>query len=87
MRDATSIDNDFVSNSRKLPWLNPESAVILHKLFQRQTQSIQASEATIRDADVALEVSERARHQVLLQSGNAMLVQATIGSLQVLFLL
>ena len=54
---------------------------------EAEIESIQTAEATIRDADVALEVSELSRHQVLLQSGNAMLVQANIGSLQVLSLL
>lgn len=54
---------------------------------EAELESIQASEATIRDADVALEVSELSRYQILLQSGNAMLVQANVGALQALSLL
>jgi len=52
-----------------------------------EIESIQASEATIRDADVALEVSEYSRSQILLQSGNAMLSQANVNAVSALSLL
>ena len=47
---------------------------------ENEIESIQASEATLRDADIAAEVSEFSRGQILLQSSNAMLVQANVGS-------
>jgi len=54
---------------------------------ENEIESIQASEATIRDADVALEVSEFSRSQILLQSGNAMLSQANVNAVSALSLL
>ena len=50
-------------------------------------ESIQASEASIRDADIAVEVTELSRGQILLQSSNAMLVQANASSVAALSLL
>jgi flagellin len=54
---------------------------------ENEIESIQASEATLRDADIAAEVSEFSRGQILLQSSNAMLVQANVGSVLALSLL
>ena len=54
---------------------------------ENEIESIQASEATIRDADVALEVSEFSRGQILLQSSNAMLSQANVNAVSALSLL
>ena len=54
---------------------------------ENEIESIQASEATIRDADVAAEVTEFSRSQIMLEAGNAMLVQANVGSVQALALL
>ena len=54
---------------------------------ENEIDSIQASEATLRDADIAAEVSEFSRGQILLQSSNAMLVQANVGSVLALSLL
>jgi flagellin len=54
---------------------------------ENEIENIQASEASIRDADIALEVTEFSRSQILLQSSNAMLVQANVGSVQALSLL
>jgi len=45
-----------------------------------------ASEATIRDADLALEVSSFTRSQLLVQTSNAMLVQANVSSMTALSL-
>ena len=53
---------------------------------ENEIESIQASESSIRDADIALEVSEFSRSQILLQSSNAMLVQANVSSIQALSL-
>ena len=53
---------------------------------ENEIESIQASESSIRDADIALEVSEFSRSQILLQSSNAMLVQANVSSVQALSL-
>tara|TARA_B110000196_G_scaffold13711_1_gene11005 strand:+ start:334 stop:627 length:294 start_codon:yes stop_codon:yes gene_type:complete len=47
---------------------------------ENEIESIQASEASIRDADIAVEVTELSRGQILLQSSNAMLVQANASS-------
>ena len=52
-----------------------------------EIESIQASEASIRDADIAVEVTEFIRRQILLQSSNAMLVQANASSVAALSLL
>ena len=52
-----------------------------------EIESIQASEATIRDADMAAEVTEFSRSQILLQASTSMLVQANVGSVQALALL
>lgn len=52
-----------------------------------EIENITASDATIRDADVAREVTEFSRSQVLVQASNAMLVQAnvtTVGALSLL---
>ena len=54
---------------------------------ENEIENIQASEATIRDADVAAEVTEFSRAQILLQASNAMLSQANVNSVQALTLL
>ena len=54
---------------------------------ENEIESIQASESSIRDADVAHEVSRFSRAQILLQSSNAMLVQSNVTSVQALTLL
>ena len=46
-----------------------------------------ASLSTIRDADIAREVTEFARNQVLVEASNAMLVQVNVTSIGVLSLL
>ncbi|MFA6108221.1 MAG: flagellin [Candidatus Latescibacterota bacterium] len=50
-------------------------------------ESVQASEASIRDADVAQATTAFTRAGILLQSGNAMLTQANLSSMSVLSLL
>jgi flagellin len=52
-----------------------------------EIENTTASDATIRDADVAAEVSEFTRSQLLVQASNAMLVQANVTSIQALALL
>lgn len=52
-----------------------------------EIENIAASDATIRDADVATEVSSFTRSQLLVQASNAMLVQANVTSIQALALL
>ena len=88
-RAMTSIDRaiETVASSRASLGTSQNRLSFSISFSEAEFQGIQASEATIRDADVALEVSELSRHQVLLQSGNAMLVQANVGSLQGLSLL
>ena len=54
---------------------------------QNEIESLQASESSIRDADVAVEVSELSRRQILMQSANAMLVQSNVTPVQALTLL
>jgi flagellin len=54
---------------------------------ENEIASKQASEASIRDADIAVEVAELSRGQILLQTSNAMLVQANVGSVSILSLL
>ncbi len=54
---------------------------------ESEFENIQASDASIRDADVAREVTEFSRHQILLQSSNAMLVQANVNKVSALSLL
>ena len=54
---------------------------------ESEFENIQASDASIRDADVAREVTEFSRHQILLQSSNAMLVQANVQKVSALSLL
>ena len=54
---------------------------------ENEIESIQASEASIRDADIAVEVTEFIRRQILLQSRNAMPVQANASSVAALSLL
>ena len=53
---------------------------------ENEIENIQASESTIRDADIATEVTEFSRGQILVQSSNAMLVQANINSVVTLAL-
>ncbi len=52
-----------------------------------EIENITASDATIRDADVAREVSAFTRSQLLVQTSNAMLVQANVTSIGALSLL
>ena len=54
---------------------------------ENEIESIQSSEASIRDADIALEVSQLSRARILMQSANAMLVQSNVTSVQALTLL
>ncbi len=53
---------------------------------ENEIENIQASESTIRDADIATEVTEFSRGQILVQSSNAMLVQANVSSVVTLAL-
>ena len=52
-----------------------------------EIENITASDATIRDADVAREVSDFARSQILVQASNAMLVQSNVTAIGALSLL
>ncbi len=54
---------------------------------ESEIESITASDASIRDADIAREVTEFARNQVLVEASNAMLVQVNVTSIGVLSLL
>jgi len=45
------------------------------------------SEAAIRDADMAYEVTEFSKARILLQTSNAMLVQSNVNTVQALALL
>jgi len=55
--------------------------------INNQTENIQASESTIRDADFALEMSAYTRAQILVQAGTAMLAQANATPQNILTLL
>jgi flagellin len=46
--------------------------------LENASENIQASESTIRDADIAFEVSSFTRSQILVQSGTALLAQANV---------
>lgn len=52
-----------------------------------EIENITASDATIRDADVAREVTDFSRSQILMQASNAMLVQANVTAIGALSLL
>jgi flagellin len=52
-----------------------------------EIENVTASDATIRDADIAKEVTEFTRSQLLVQTSNAMLVQANVTSIGALSLL
>ena len=52
-----------------------------------EIENTTASDATIRDADIAAEVTQFTRSQLLVQASNAMLVQANVTSIQALALL
>ena len=54
---------------------------------ESEIESITSSDASIRDADIAREVTEFARNQVLVEASNAMLVQVNVTSIGVLSLL
>ena len=54
---------------------------------ETEIENITASDASIRDADVAREVTAFARSQVLVLASNAMLVQANVSSIGALSLL
>ena len=54
---------------------------------ESEIENTKASESTIRDADIALEVSEFSRSQILLQASSAMLVQSNVASIGALALL
>lgn len=54
---------------------------------ENEIENTTAADASIRDADVAREVTDFTRSQLLLAAGNAMLVQANVTSVQALSLL
>lgn len=54
---------------------------------ESEIENIQASEASIRDSDVAQEATNLSRSRILLQSSSSMLVQANVRSIQALTLL
>ena len=54
---------------------------------ENEIENTTAADASIRDADVAREITEFTRSQVLLSAGNAMPVQANVTSVQALSLL
>jgi flagellin len=54
---------------------------------ENEIESMTASDASIRDADIALEATEFSRSQILLESSNAMLAQANLGAVQALSLI
>jgi flagellin len=56
-------------------------------VMQAQSQNTQAAESTIRDANVAEEVANLTKYQILAQSGIAALAQANGNSQIVLALL
>jgi flagellin len=49
-------------------------------------ENFQAAESVIRDVDMAAEMSEFTKNQILLQAGTAMLAQANLAPQQVLAL-
>lgn len=54
---------------------------------ENEIENIQASDASIRDTDIAQEATKLSRSNILLQSSNSMLVQANVQSIQALSLL
>ncbi len=56
-------------------------------VLQNQAQNTQSAESTIRDANIAQEVSNLTKYQILAQSGLAALAQANANSQTVLLLL
>ena len=54
---------------------------------ESELENITASDSSIRDADIALEVSGLTRSQLLVQASNAMLVQSNVASISALSLL
>ena len=57
-------------------WQNRLSFTIAYT--ENEIENIQASEATISDADIASEVSSFTRAQILTQAATAMLAQANV---------
>ena len=55
-------------------------------VLQSQSINTQAAESVIRDANVAEEVANLTKYQILAQSGMAALTQANLSSQQVLAL-
>ena len=55
--------------------------------LQVTVENLAASESRIRDADMALEMVDFTRHQIMLQAGTAMLAQANAAPQTVLRLL
>jgi flagellin len=56
-------------------------------VLQTQAQNTQAAESSIRDANIAEEVANLTKYQILAQSGIAALAQANANSQSVLTLL
>jgi flagellin len=56
-------------------------------IMQAQAQNTQAAESTIRDANVAQEVANLTKYQILAQSGMAALAQANANAQLILSLL
>ena len=85
----TSIDAaiETVSNSRADLGAVQNRLAFSIGFTEVEIENITASDATIRDADIAEEVTALSRGQILIQASNAMLVQANVGSIQILSLL
>ena len=78
IRDRTCIDNALTSLNGVLANLG----AVQNKLTYRQEkinvqiENFTASESTIRDVDMALEMANLTKNQILVQTGMAMLAQA-----------
>ena len=85
----TSIDAaiETVSNARGDLGAGQNRLAFSIGFTEVEIENLTSAEATIRDADVALEVTALSRGQILIQTSNAMLVQANVGSIQALSLL
>lgn len=89
MSAIDDIDNAINEVSKARAKLGAQQNRLEHTINNLNTaaENLAAAESRIRDVDMALEIANFTRHQILLQAGTAMLAQANVRPQSVLKLL
>ena len=85
----TAIDHAIDEVNRERSYIGSEQNKLQFTMsnLSNQTQSIEAARSSIQDTDFAAEAADLAKNQILVQSGTAMLAQASAISQNILSLI